>query len=476
MYPTRPRQRCGLAPVRLFGVLALAVGALAGVPAGWAQTDAAPLTPARLFGIVSSGMVKIVTPCAKGLFVGSGFVVGPRTIVTAIHVLKPPGGGACKLSAVKQEGTGSAALIDQYDRYISDDLAVAHLSAPLNGFYFAIAPKGPSVGTRVEGLGYSLGNPLSFNQGTIVSLAQINQIDYIGMNLLGGHGSSGGPILNLKGQVVGLTQGGLTNGVIGVVLSINLALDAPGGKALCQGVAKLSPSTLCGTEKASKLTTSAGGPVGKPLAKTAPPTLAAPSNSARAYNAQTIGDKANHIPSPPIESGREFVEVPQWNGYLRLALIANQDPYGRRYQATYVRCWSPAAFRTASDARSAGQVFRTTTGPLGFYAKGSAWVNVTTGTCSNGARAARGQLTPTTVVALASILHETFNRQGIKDEGDLACLGAIGVWEAVNRHVGLNPANRAWALLLDWYVGHLSQTDLGGFKNCVARFNKDWNG
>lgn len=436
------------------------------------------VSPEQVFAAAAPGMVRIITSCKGELGQGSGFLVGPRTIVTALHVLKPPGATGCTASTVKQEGTESAAVVDEVDAYQSYDLAVAHLSAPITGFYFGIAPTQPGVGTGVLALGYSLGNPLSFNQGSVIKYESVGPLSYVGLDLLGGEGSSGGPILNLDGQVIGLTQVGLQNGAVGIILSVDLGKLMPRGKALCQGVAKLSPTTLCGTVAPSALTSgsASGKTTTQPaLATAAPPTLVVGSITAREYNAHTIGDKANHIPSPSIQSG-DSVEVPAWNGYLRLALIANQDPYGRLYQSTYVRCWSVVSFRTAATAGASVQTFSATTGPLGFYTKGSSWVNVAVPTCANAAAAARGQLTSTNVVALASVLHETFNRQGINDEGELACLGAIGVWEAVNRHVGAAPANRAWALLLDWYSSHLESADLDGFDGCVARFNTDWNG
>lgn len=157
-----------------------------------------------------------------------------------------PRGSICS-STAKQEGTGHTVTITSYDWYGADDLAVAHLSAPVSGYYFTIAPAPPKVGASIIGLVYSLGNPLSFNQGTVSSFATIAGIPYVFMNLLGAEGSSGGPILNLDGQVVALTQRGATSDASSTIRSINLASLASGGAAVCLGVAKHTPNTLCGS-------------------------------------------------------------------------------------------------------------------------------------------------------------------------------------------------------------------------------------
>ena len=218
------------------------------------------------------------------------------------------------------------------------------------------------VGTRVIGLGYSLGNPLSFNQGTVVVLRSRSTVlsPRSAMNLLGGHGSSGGPILNLQGRGRRPHPGlGETNGAAGDDrLDQPRECSRPREEALCQGRGAGQPlDALRHCARPSAVTSCLRLTESRPRlhqpahAHSAPPTLVAGSTTARAYNAHTIADKANHIPSPPVQSG-DSVAVPDWNGYLRLALIGNQDPYGRRYQSTYVRCWSAAGLRTASAKKA----------------------------------------------------------------------------------------------------------------------------
>jgi hypothetical protein len=185
--------------------------------------------------------------------------------------------------------------------------------------------------------------------------------------------------------------------------------------------------------------------------------------TAREWNSTAIARMAKRIPAPHIGSG-DWVEVPKWNAYLRLALLGNQDPHKRRYRDTYLRCWSRPTWSYLSQGNWL----------LGFYLRGS-WIHVPISTCVNARKAARGSLSPTTIVALGTVLHETFHRQGIRREDHATCLAAVGVWQAVNRHVGEARANRAWTLVIDWYQRHLTGDYHRGLDRCAERAAFSWN-
>jgi hypothetical protein len=188
--------------------------------------------------------------------------------------------------------------------------------------------------------------------------------------------------------------------------------------------------------------------------------------NAREWNPTSIAAMARRIPEPVIRS-RDLVEVPKWNAYLRLALHGNQDPYRRPYRHTYVRCWSPSGWANLTQD-DVGEL-------LGFYLPGSSWVNVPISTCANARKAAQGMLSPTTIVALGTVLHETFHRQGIQREDHATCLAAVGAWQAVNRHVGEARADRAWRLVIGWYKRHLTGIYRYGLERCAERSELAWN-
>jgi hypothetical protein len=141
-------------------------------------------------------------------------------------------------------------------------------------------------------------------------------------------------------------------------------------------------------------------------------------------------------------------EVPNWNGAFRTVLadwhvIADDTTGSQFYKATYLRCYTDARWRQMS----AGQP-----GLMGFYRPGSAWVNASQTTCTNGLHALIGQMSATNIVALSTLIHESMHRQGIRNEASAECLGDIGVFEALraNRNISQGQAARASAIALRW--------------------------
>ena len=217
-------------------------------------------TPQQIFSATSSGMLLVSSACNSGDYGGSGFLVGPRVMITALHVLTDSDGTSC-VANVEQDGTGATAHVSKWSRWYTvskddasvTDFAVAVLDRPFRGYSFRLAARSPVAGQRILALGYSLLNALSLNQGTLRGNISRSGVPMLRLNLLGGHGGSGGPIVDLGGFVVGLTQRGATDGTTSLVESLDLARFIGGRPAsLCAGVAKGLTSTLCGGVKATR--------------------------------------------------------------------------------------------------------------------------------------------------------------------------------------------------------------------------------
>jgi hypothetical protein len=103
-------------------------------------------------------------------------------------------------------------------------------------------------------------------------------------------------------------------------------------------------------------------------------------------------------------------------------------------------------------------------------------VNVPYQTCVDASTAARGTITTSSAVALATVLHETFDRQGAREQANDLCLGAVGVWQAVNRHAGTTAANHAFTLVQQWYASHLTTTAAHRVQACASQLHAVWNG
>lgn len=195
----------------------------------------------------------------------------------------------------------------------------------------------------------------------------------------------------------------------------------------------------------------------------ASPALAGDGPTSREWNRQVILNRATKLDPGPIDN-KAFVEVPRWSAYLRQALMPRMDPERRGYQPTYVRCWNDASWQ-AEYGRF---------GIMGFY-QGGPWIHVRYTTCMNAAKAARGQLSTTNAIALATLMHETFHRQGIHHEEDASCLGTIAVWDATWRAFSEDLADRAWTQVAAWYRSNTSGLYRGGMRGCVKRAESAWN-
>jgi hypothetical protein len=206
--------------------------------------------PIALAAQVETGMLFVETDCPGASYSGSAFLIGPRLMVTARHVLQPQRG--CS-STVTQQGSGAQAHVvrwsDWYSRSATDepttDLAVALLGTPLYGYDFKISSTPLAVGDRIESLGYPYAEALSVTQGTVVGTYLSGGVPETQMRLLSDHGGSGGPIINRSGEVVGLIQRGSRTARL--IESIDLGRFVGGSPSnLCKGVATETSSTVCG--------------------------------------------------------------------------------------------------------------------------------------------------------------------------------------------------------------------------------------
>jgi V8-like Glu-specific endopeptidase len=205
-------------------------------------------TPAQLFADYSSGMVKVKAHCPGGAQQGTGFLLGPRLVMTARHVLVDGKARRCTAEVV-QEGTRKHAKVSRWmgvrvtRSKSATDVALGVLASPLTGHNFAISRSNPKRGQRMLALGYALGEPLSLNQGHVSKLTTSQKVPVITLKLLEAPGASGGPILSTKGEVVGVSQV-VGSGLLGTVDLARLVHRNP--SELCVGVAAGQAATICG--------------------------------------------------------------------------------------------------------------------------------------------------------------------------------------------------------------------------------------
>ena len=136
---------------------------------------------------------------------GSGFAIDSEGhILTNAHVVR----GAGSLTAEFANGTQATPVVIGIDD--SHDIALLKVEADLIDFHLTFARSG-RVGETVMALGYPLGlaGGLTVTTGIISALDRnFDQVIYLQTDAAINPGNSGGPLLNLRGQVVGMNTSG----------------------------------------------------------------------------------------------------------------------------------------------------------------------------------------------------------------------------------------------------------------------------
>jgi hypothetical protein len=161
---------------------------------------AAEMTPAEIAKKVIPAVVVIRTQTAEGGGTASGFIVDPSgTIVTNLHVIE----GATTLAVKVANGD----IYDQVRVRAFDqrkDLAIIQISA----FGLPTVPFGDSdslaVGEPVVLVGNPLGLEGSVSSGLVSGIRDAGGFRVIQTDAAANPGNSGGPLLNGKGQVIGV--------------------------------------------------------------------------------------------------------------------------------------------------------------------------------------------------------------------------------------------------------------------------------
>jgi S1-C subfamily serine protease len=202
-------------------------------------TPTAPTSDfATVYARVQSGVGLILATNCQGLFTGSGFLIDSRTMATAAHVVS----GA---TAVSVEFGGKRQPAEVVGVAPTIDVAVLSLTFDVDGHVFKLADEDPQPGTHVAAIGFPLDEPKSLTEGTVSGLGRdiaTESGEFHGLmqtDTAINPGSSGGPLVDIRGQVVGLADAIRTDAQgIGFAVPPSLA-----GPALVDGVGLQQPKT-----------------------------------------------------------------------------------------------------------------------------------------------------------------------------------------------------------------------------------------
>jgi len=175
---------------------------------------------------------------------GSGFIVDKDGhVITNAHVVA----GADELSVTLADGTEMPATVVGSDDII--DVAVLKLDLPAGKSVPGIATFGDSsalrAGDEVVAIGNALGSfPNTVSEGTVNATDRAFPTEgglttWIQHDAEIWHGNSGGPLLNLKGEVVGVNTAGIGSGMMGTDTGSADMAFAVEGNTVCSAAADL---------------------------------------------------------------------------------------------------------------------------------------------------------------------------------------------------------------------------------------------
>lgn len=164
---------------------------------------------AKIFEAKSDAVVTIAVKTAQGDRLGSGFFISrDGRLVTNLHLVS----GAQKV-LIKLKNGQAFAPTEIINLDPAKDIAVLKIDRRTSKYFTMADSNGVGVGQRVSTIGSPQGLEGTISDGLISSI----RVDSIGMKIFQisvplSQGSSGGPLIDLNGDVIGITTASLKSG------------------------------------------------------------------------------------------------------------------------------------------------------------------------------------------------------------------------------------------------------------------------
>jgi S1-C subfamily serine protease len=171
-----------------------------------------PPTPEQLYAATAPAVVLLQAKGKDGADIAQGtgfFIDDAGTLVTNAHVVLAPGASF----VIARVGNETSYLVEHVQSFdMPMDLAILKIPGQTPA-HLPIADAMPNVGSRVFVVGNPVGLKHTLSEGLVSSLRRINNNhEVIQTTAAIGPGSSGSPLLNDRGQVIGVTTLTVTKG------------------------------------------------------------------------------------------------------------------------------------------------------------------------------------------------------------------------------------------------------------------------
>ena len=160
--------------------------------------------------VASPAIVMITTVTNSGGSLGSGFLISSDgIIVTNYHVIKGAEGLSVKFNQEKELTTNVSVIKTDAVR----DIALIKVNTPVNVAPLAMGDSEQiTIGERVIAIGNPKGLSNTVSDGLISAVRNSNDMKQIQISVPISHGSSGGALINMRGEVIGITSSGIDQG------------------------------------------------------------------------------------------------------------------------------------------------------------------------------------------------------------------------------------------------------------------------
>lgn len=178
------------------------------VPKSYSDPDR-ELTGRQIYSKCAPATAEVITYDSRGLGInlGTGFFIDNGVLVTNFHVIE--GSSSIQIN-MNDNKVYEVEKVLGYDK--TKDIAVLKVNSTKNA-YLTVSGRGIYTGDTIYALGSSEGLTGTFSSGIVSSASRtIEKTNYIQISAPISQGNSGGPLLNIYGEVVGINTMGYKEG------------------------------------------------------------------------------------------------------------------------------------------------------------------------------------------------------------------------------------------------------------------------
>lgn len=187
------------------------------------STTSSVLTPSEIFERFSSAVFKIHTSTGYQGFQGSGFFISSDGVaVSNYHVFE---GTTVGYEDIILSDGRMYKVTKVYHKSEPDDFIIFKVGISGTVNHIKIASAIPKIGEKIYTIGSPRGLDNTFSSGEISQIRDNGDILQISAPI--DHGSSGGVLLNSRGEAVGITSGGIDDSGANLNYARNINLIKP---------------------------------------------------------------------------------------------------------------------------------------------------------------------------------------------------------------------------------------------------------